>query len=59
MTISDDTPSKENPSQEGVAGGSSAVFTMKEPADVAGVRVSTLRRVAGARDRTHRLVAYP
>lgn len=44
MTTSDDTPSNETLSQEGVSGGPSAVFTMKEAADVAGVSVSTLRR---------------
>lgn len=44
MTTRGDTPSNEIPSQEGVSGGSSAVFTMKEAADVAGVSVSTLRR---------------
>ncbi len=44
MTTRGDTPRNETLSQEGVAGGSSAVFTMKEAADVAGVSVSTLRR---------------
>ncbi len=44
MTTHGDAPSNEAPSQEGVSGGSSAVFTMKEAADVAGVSVSTLRR---------------
>ncbi|WP_206059895.1 hypothetical protein, partial [Kocuria tytonicola] len=44
MTTHGDAPSNEAPSQEGLSGGSSAVFTMKEAADVAGVSVSTLRR---------------
>ena len=44
MNTHDDTPRNGTPSQEGVSGGSSAVFTMKEAADVAGVSVSTLRR---------------
>ena len=44
MATHGDAPSNEAPSQEGVSGGSSAVFTMKEAADVAGVSVSTLRR---------------
>lgn len=44
MTTHGDTPNNEVPSQEGVSGGSNAVFTMKEAADVAGVSVSTLRR---------------
>lgn len=44
MTTHGDTPSNVAPSQGGVSGGSSAVFTMKEAADVAGVSVSTLRR---------------
>lgn len=44
MTTYDDTPNNKVPSQGGVSGGSSAVFTMKEAADVAGVSVSTLRR---------------
>lgn len=44
MTTHGDTPNNEAPSQGGVSGGSSAVFTMKEAADVAGVSVSTLRR---------------
>lgn len=47
MTTRGDTPSDKTPSQEGVSGGSSAVFTMKEAADVAGVSVSTLRRRRG------------
>ncbi|WP_232300269.1 hypothetical protein, partial [Kocuria salsicia] len=44
MTTYGDTPNNKVPSQGGVSGGSSAVFTMKEAADVAGVSVSTLRR---------------
>ena len=44
MATHSDTSSNEIPSQKGVSGGSSAVFTMKEAADVAGVSVSTLRR---------------
>ena len=44
MNPRSDTPSHKTPSQEGASGGSSAVFTMKEAADVAGVSVSTLRR---------------
>ena len=44
MITHGDTPSNETPNQEGLSGGSSAVFTMKEAADVAGVSVSTLRR---------------
>ena len=44
MTTHGDTPSNETPNQEVVSGGSSAVFTMKKAADVAGVSVSTLRR---------------
>lgn len=47
MTTHGDTPNSETPSQKGVSGGSSAVFTMKEAADVAGVSVSTLRRRRG------------
>lgn len=44
MTTYGDTPNNKFPSQGGVSGGSSAVFTMKEAANVAGVSVSTLRR---------------
>lgn len=44
MTTYGDTPNNKVPNQGGVSGGSSAVFTMKEAADVAGVSVSTLRR---------------
>lgn len=44
MTTHGDAPSNETTSQKGVSGGSSAVFTMKEAADMAGVSVSTLRR---------------
>lgn len=44
MATHSDTPSNVTPSQKGVSGGSSAAFTMKEAADVAGVSVSTLRR---------------
>lgn len=47
MTTHGDIPNNEAPSQGGVSGGSSVVFTMKEAADVAGVSVSTLRRRRG------------
>lgn len=44
MTTQGDTSHHKAHSQLGVSGGSSAVFTMKKAADVAGVSVSTLRR---------------
>lgn len=44
MTTPDDHHMIEDAGQEGVPQGSTAVFTMREAADVAGVSVSTLRR---------------
>lgn len=44
MTPPSETPSNESPDQTGGVGGSVAVFTMREAAQVAGVSVSTLRR---------------
>lgn len=44
MTPGDETPANASAGQEGVSTGSTAVFTMREAAEVAGVSVSTLRR---------------
>lgn len=44
MDTSDDHTYSEAPDQQGLSGGSTAVFTMREAANVAGISVSTLRR---------------
>lgn len=44
MSTSDDHTSSETPSQQGLSGVPTTVFTMREAAEVAGISVSTLRR---------------